>query len=208
MDRNLGSSLATNTRLWTGADFNGSTAPTSLDGTQVTVGGLPAAVYYISPGQVDAQVPSGVGLGAQPVVVTTSVGSSAPVNFTINANQPGLWAPRAWTIGGKQYVGAQFPDGGTYALPAGAVRDITSRPARPGDTLTFYGIGFGTVVPDTPAGQIAPPSTQLSSPLELVFGGVSALPSYYGLAPGFVGLYQFNVVVPNVAAGDAVPLTF
>ena len=32
--------------------------------------------------------------------------------------------------------------------------------------------------------------------------------TYAGLTPGYVGLYQFNVVVPNVAASDTVPLTF
>ena len=32
--------------------------------------------------------------------------------------------------------------------------------------------------------------------------------SYAGLAPGMIGLYQFNVVVPDTAPGDAVPLTF
>jgi uncharacterized protein (TIGR03437 family) len=40
------------------------------------------------------------------------------------------------------------------------------------------------------------------------FGGSSATLSYFGLAPNFVGLYQFNVVVPNVANNDLVPLAF
>ena len=39
-------------------------------------------------------------------------------------------------------------------------------------------------------------------------GGTQASVTYAGLAPNFVGLYQFNVTVPQVAAGDAVPLTF
>ena len=40
------------------------------------------------------------------------------------------------------------------------------------------------------------------------FAGISATVTYAGFAPGYVGLYQFNVVVPNVAASDSVPLTF
>jgi uncharacterized protein (TIGR03437 family) len=40
------------------------------------------------------------------------------------------------------------------------------------------------------------------------FGGSSATLSYSGLAPSFVGLYQFNVVVPSVANNDLVPLSF
>lgn len=201
-----GTNLAGDTRSWTESDFSGSTAPTSLDKTQVTIGGQSAFIDYISPTQVNAQVPSTAGFGSQPVVVATSLGTSGATNVTVNVTQPGLWAP--WTIGGKQYVGGQFPDGSTYALPVGAVAGITSRPAKPGDTLTFYGVGFGPVIPDTPAGQIAAGSTQLSSPLEIDFSDTAQLPTYYGLAPGFVGLYQFNVMVPNVAAGDAVPLTF
>ena len=55
-----GSNLATNSRSWTGADFNGSTAPTSLDGTGVTIGGQAAFIDYISPGQINALVPSTV----------------------------------------------------------------------------------------------------------------------------------------------------
>ena len=31
---------------------------------------------------------------------------------------------------------------------------------------------------------------------------------YAGLTPGVVGLYQFNVVVPNIPANDKTPLTF
>ena len=48
----------------------------------------------------------------------------------------------------------------------------------------------------------------LNTSLQISIGGKSATLSYWGLAPNFVGLYQFNVVVPNVAASDAVPLTF
>jgi uncharacterized protein (TIGR03437 family) len=72
-----GSDLSTNSRSWGGADFSGVNAPTSLDGTKVTVGGQAAFIDYISPGQVNAQVPSNVGTGSQPIVVTTAAGTSA-----------------------------------------------------------------------------------------------------------------------------------
>jgi uncharacterized protein (TIGR03437 family) len=48
----------------------------------------------------------------------------------------------------------------------------------------------------------------LTNSVDISFGGASAAISYAGLAPQLVGLYQFNVVVPSVAAGNAVPLTF
>src|SRR6266849_6460196 len=49
----------------------------TLDGTKVTIGGQPAFIDYISPGQVNVQVPSNVGTGSQPVIVTTAAGASS-----------------------------------------------------------------------------------------------------------------------------------
>ena len=66
-----GRNLATTTvHTWDGL-FNGNNAPTSIVGTAVTVGGVPAYLYYVSPSQINAQVPSTVATGRQPVVVTT-----------------------------------------------------------------------------------------------------------------------------------------
>src|SRR5215469_4100875 len=111
-----GSNLATNTRSWGSADFNGTTAPTTLDGTQVSVGGQSAFVAYISLGQVNAQVPSNVATGPQPVVVTTPSGQSGAYSVNVAAVEPGLWAPSALSATGLQYVAAQFTDG-SYVLP-------------------------------------------------------------------------------------------
>ena len=41
-----------------------------------------------------------------------------------------------------------------------------------------------------------------------LLGTTQAQVPYYGLTPGFTGLYQFNVVVPKVAANNATPITF
>lgn len=46
-----------------------------------------------------------------------------------------------------------------------------------------------------------------AAPPELLFGATPAVVSYYGLAPSFTGLYQFNVVVPHVAADNAEPIS-
>ncbi len=203
-----GSNLAADTRLWDGSDFNGAQAPTSLDQTSVTVGGQAAFIDYISPGQVNAQVPSNATTGSQPVVVTTASGSSAPFTVTVNQVQPGLLAPGAFSIGGKQYVAALFPDGVTFALPTGTISGVASRPAKPGDTIVLYGVGFGPVTPNIPAGQIVGQSNALSSAFQIFVAGAKATVTYAGLAPNYVGLYQFNIEVPNVGAGNAVPLTF
>ena len=203
-----GSNLAADTRSWGGGDFNGVNAPTSLDGTTVTIGGQPAFLDYISPGQVVAQVPSGVPTGQQAVIATTPAGASAPYTIAVNATQAGLLAPSSFSVGGQQYVVALFSDGATYVLPPGAIAGVPSRRARAGDTITLYGIGFGPVTPNIPAGQVVQRSNGLSLPFNLSFGQTQALVTYAGLAPNAVGLYQFNVVVPSVSASDAVPLTF
>ncbi len=202
-----GTDLASQTLGWTGADFNGNNAPTSLGGVSVMIGGQAAFVDYISPYQVNVQAPSNIATGVQQVTITSGGVNGAPVDLTINATEPLLLAPASFFVDGKQYVVAQHADG-SYVLPAGASAGVNSSPAKPGETIVIYGIGFGAVVPSVPAGEIATGVTRLALPLGMLFGQTPAQSAYFGLAPGFVGLYQFNVVVPAVADSDAVPLTF
>jgi uncharacterized protein (TIGR03437 family) len=202
-----GSNLAADMRSWSGSDFSGVNAPTSLDGTSVTVGGRAAFIDYISPGQVNALVPSNTPIGTQQLTITTAAGTSGAFSLTVNATEPGLLAPSSFTVNGTSYAVALFSDG-TYVLPVGAVPGITSRPAKPGDTIILYGIGFGPVTPSMPAGQLVGQANTLASNFQMSIGGISAVAAYAGLAPSYTGLYQFNVTVPNVGAGNTVPLTF
>jgi len=100
---------------------------------------------------------------------------------------------------------AQFQDG-TYVGDPKVVPG-TTRPAKPGELLTIYGIGFGDVTTDS-GGSVAPgvvvtETNSLVNPLQFSFGSTAAKVQYAGLAPGNIGLYQFNVTVPSVADGDA-----
>jgi hypothetical protein len=79
-----GSNLAAAARPWSQADFDGTNPPTSLEGTTVTIGGRQAVLAYVSPKQVNAQVPAGVGNGTRQVTVTNAVGSSEPVELAVN----------------------------------------------------------------------------------------------------------------------------
>jgi uncharacterized protein (TIGR03437 family) len=204
----FGVNLATTrSQTWAGSDFNGNQAPATLGGTTITVAGKPAFVDFVSPGQVNVQVPSGIAAGPQPVVVTTAGGTSAAYTVTVKTTEPGLLAPPSFILKGTQNVVALFANTLTYVLPV-ALAGVTTARARPGDTITLYGIGFGTVTPDIPAGQIVQQTNALQSAFQVFFAGIPATATYAGLAPGFLGLYQFNVVVPNVAASDSVPLTF
>ncbi len=202
-----GTTLATDTRSWTSADFNGNIAPTSLDGTSVSIAGQNAVLDYISPTQVNALVPLNVSPGTQTVQVTATSGTSPAISVTVNAAQPGLCL--GYTISGTQYLAAVVNGTSTYILPSSAnLGGISYRPAKPGESITFFGNGFGPVTPAPPQGQIVQQTNQLTMPLQVFFGSAPATVQYAGLAPGFLGLYQFNVIVPNIPDSDVVPVTF
>lgn len=205
-----GSNLASTTRSWSGADFKGNNAPTTLDGVQVTIGGQNAFVDYVSTtGQINAQLPSNIPTGGNlPVVVTNGSTSSAAFMVAVKSASPALLAPAAFQIGGKQYLAALFSDNATFALPPNAIAGVPSRQAHPGETIVTYGVGFGSVVPDTPAGMIATAQNMLAAQFQVSIGSTLAQVQYAGLTPGFVGLYQFNIVVPAVPDNDLTPVTF
>jgi uncharacterized protein (TIGR03437 family) len=201
-----GANLAGETSGWQAGDFNGMNAPTLLDGTSVIIGGQAAFVDYVSPGQVNALVPSNVATGNQQMTVSAEGITSGAYNITVNTVQPGLLAPPNFNIGGNQYVVAFFADN-TYVLPTGAIPGLTSRPAKPGDVIVLYGVGFGPVTPKIPAGQLVEQANTLALGLQISVGGVPCQIQYDGLAPSFTGLYQFNIVLPAGLPNGAVPLT-
>jgi uncharacterized protein (TIGR03437 family) len=210
-----GTNLSATTRGWAGTDFTGNQAPTSLDNVKVTIGGQLAFVDYVSPTQVNAQVPAGVATGSQQMTVTAPGGTSSAYNITVNSLEPGMLAPPAFIVGGKQYLAALFPDStanGPFVLPPSAIPGLSARYAKPGDTILIYGVGFGPVKDsggqNIPPGTIVTSSNTLANPFTLSIGGSPATLSYQGLAPNFVGLYQFNAVVPNIPNNDLVPVTF
>jgi uncharacterized protein (TIGR03437 family) len=138
------------------------------------------------------------------VIVSNEDGASDPFMVTANPVQPALLA--AFAVGGKSYLTAVLPDG-DYVMPAGAVAGVTSRPAKPGETIVCYGIGFGPVDPPVAAGTIASGASALIAPVQATFGSVPATVPYAGVAPGIVGLYQFNITVPAIADNLAIPFT-
>lgn len=191
-----GNNLAQGTRQWTSNDFVGGKAPTDLSGTSVTIGSESAFVSYVSPGQVNVQVPDSLVAGTYNLVVKSPLGDSQPYTITVADTQPGIFAPSTLAIDGKQYAGVVLADG------------TVASTVTPGQTVTLYGIGFGSVTPTLNAGEIVRSSNAVALPLQVFFGDTAATVTYAGLAPGTLGLYQFNVVVPNVAANSAVPLRF
>ena len=185
-------------RAWASSDFDGGNAPTTLEGVTVTVGGRNAFVNFVSPGQVNVQVPGNVPVDTTVSVVLSRNGvASSPVTLAIRARAPGLLAPASLREGGRQFVAAFRPNGEAVT---------TANPARPGETLLFFGTGFGAVNGGNIAGVIAQGPAPINAPVDFRFGGAPGAMVYAGLAPGQVGLYQFNVTLPATLPAGATPL--
>jgi uncharacterized protein (TIGR03437 family) len=195
-----GHNLSLGTRQWAGGDFNGPAAPTNLDGVTVTINGRPAFVSYISPAQLNVQAPADSISGGVPLVVSVSGCAGAAITVQKAPSAPGLLAPGAFNIGGRQYLVATYPDG-TFVGRPGLIPGASFRAAAPGDTITLYGIGFGDVTPPIDPGQVVSAANRLPN-FTLSFGSTPAVVTFAGLAPGVVGLYQFNVTVPPLVSGD------
>jgi uncharacterized protein (TIGR03437 family) len=190
---------------WTSSDFNGVNAPTALDGISVSVNGKPAYVWYLSPTQLNVQAPQDSATGNVAITVTNCIATSSPFMFARRTLAPGLLAPSNYSAGGTQYMVATFASDGAYVLntSTGAVFGLNSRPAKPGDVIIAYGIGFGNVTPSILPGVIVQQSNSPTNPVTLSFGSTNATLAYSGLAGGFVGLYEFYITVPSgLADGD------
>lgn len=195
---------ATNPGQWTVADFNGSNAPTVLDGVSVSINGKPAYVWYLSTGQLNVQAPEDTAAGSVAITVTNCKASSSPVMFARRALAPGLLAPSNYVVGVTQYMVATFASDGAYVLntSTGSSFGLNSRPAKPGDLIVAYGIGFGDVTPSILPGVIVGQSNALVNTIAVSFESTPAALAYSGMAGSFVGLYEFYITVPSLANGD------
>ncbi len=198
---------ATNPGQWTAADFNGVNAPTTLDGISVSINGKPAAVWYLSTGQLNVQAPEDSTVGSVAITVTNCKVTSAPVMFTRKALAPGVLD---YTISGTPYMVATFNSDNAYVLSssAAATLGVNGRPAKPNDLIIAYGIGFGDVNPSILPGVMAEASNALVNPVTVSFGTTPASLLYAGLAGNFVGLYEFYITVPSTLANGDYQINF
>jgi uncharacterized protein (TIGR03437 family) len=151
---------------------------------------LPGRLYYVSPTQVNLQVPWE--LNGQ---------SSAQIKVTVEDSQGALY-----TLPLAQYSPAFFIAGTYLAARDTAGNVITaSHPAIRGQSVQLYANGLGPVDNQPATGELAQPSPHLSHTLvkpTVTIGGQPAEVQFSGLAPYFSGLYQVNAVVPaGIAAG-------
>jgi uncharacterized protein (TIGR03437 family) len=200
--------IASGTGQWAQSDFIGANAPTALDGISATVDGKPAYIAYISPGQINVQAPQDSATGLIMVTVTNCHATSSAIAFTKQSLAPGLLAPPNYSANGKQYLVATFVSDAAYVLSTniGQSFGLNSRPAKPGDLIVAYGVGFGPVSPAIAPGIIVTTNNSLTNPVTISFGSTPATVTYAGLVPEFVGLYEFYITVPQGLANGDYPI--
>ena len=203
-----GCNLASAFSVWAGPGY----FPTSLgDVSRVNIDNKPGYIWFVSAGQINVQVPNDTNTGQVSVAVTNANGTSNVVTVTLAKVAPSLLL-----FDGTHSVGVIItPDGsgfydangnpaaagtGVYDLlgPKGAFA-FNTRPARKGETVELFGVGFGPTQTPAPAGQAITPS-QITSPITATLGGISAS---VGAAIVAAGEYQVNVTIPaNAPSGD------
>ena len=174
--------------------------PTNLSGLSMQFGGgTKVPLIYAANGQVNFQVPWEVtGLSQASLTATMNGQTSAAQSVSLAALAPGIFSTNSQGFGQ-----------GAILDPAYKLVDA-SNPATPGSTVVLiYCTGLGAVS-NQPAsgapGPSNPPAATTTIPT-VTIGGAPAQVLFSGLAPGFVGEYQVNALVPpNSAAGDAVPV--
>lgn len=197
-----GENLSSITRQWAGSDFQGNQAPTELSGVKVRIAGRPAFISYISPTQVNVQVPEGIGTGDAIPVEIENAGGTAQTTVRAAAVSPALLTTPIFNVGGKQYVAALHTDLTTFVGRANLIAGVPFRPAKPGDRIIIYAVGCGPTDPASPPGQIVTGGLRrVSSPFTVRFGETNATAEAF-MEPSNVGLCRFDVTVPNVADGD------
>jgi len=177
---------------------------TTLGGTQVLVNGQPAPVYYVSPGQINFEIPIDAATGDATVQVVRNSQAGNLAYLNIQPSEPRF-----------------ITNGGTYAImttPNGALTGIPSHPVTAGDIVVIYTIGLGPTSPPVPSGTASPTNPLATidpATVQACFGNNSPFspapcvnPQFVGLTPAFVGLYQINLAVPQGLALGNVPFSF
>lgn len=187
----FGVDLSLRTKQVSDGDLVRGRLPLVLGGVQVRIGEIPAPLYFVSPQQINAQVPSEITPGEWPLtIVRENLSGENAARVKVRAAAPGLFPFVIHTD--YTLVGHGEPEGAT--------------PARPGEIVLIFGTGFGPTAPAVFSGELP----EFAAPVVLparAWLGAAVLPGhllhYVGLAPGFAGLYQINVELPaDMTPGD------
>lgn len=162
-----------------------------LAGTTVSIQSTNVPLLYVSPTQINFQVPIELTAGQNSLVVNSSSGSSSAFTFTVVAEAPAIFQY------GTNHAVAQNNDA-THSL------NSATAPAASGSFLTIYLTGQGPVDNVVKDGNAAPgsPLSKATAKASATIGPQNAPIQFLGLTPGFVGLAQANVQVPKLPNGD------
>ncbi len=163
-----------------------------------------APMLFADSTQLNVQVPweilpSGTTTSVN-VIVTSNGKASSPSPVMVGPFSPGVFASSGLAI-------AVNNSDGTLAWAVGAVPGLITHPAKPGDVVVIYATGLGAVV-DTPAdgANSLDKLRRNITPPQVLVGGLAAKLDFAGLSPQFVGVNQIDMIVPDAAPGDKVPL--
>ena len=187
-----GTNLSYSTHAVATGDLNGGALPTSLEGVTVYVHGIKSSLFFVSPGQINFLIPYELTALAADVIVVRQGVSGPSVTIQLATTAPGL-----------------FQWNGNFALAEHADGSLISAdsPAQPGEVVVLFAAGLGRTVPDSSSGRVPLSATPIlyGSQLQIMLNGIQ-LPVeniyYAGLTPGFAGLYQINLKLPDVLLPD------
>jgi uncharacterized protein (TIGR03437 family) len=171
------------------AAASGFPLPATLASAAVTVNGIPAPLLYVSPTQINFQVPPQTSAGTATVAVSVNGSPAGAMGVNVQPAAPGIF------LLDQQRAAALNQDNSTNSVTQPAVAD---------SAVSLFVTGLGAVDPPVASGAAAPLdslSTATASVTATV-GGQPATVIFAGLAPGFAGLYQVNIIVPQLAPGN------
>ena len=156
---------------------------TTLSNVSVVIGGIPAPLYYVSPGQINAEVPFELTPGGNYQVIVSANGAlTVPDGFVSAPAAPGI---------------AAYANGGIIGQHLDGTLITAASPAMPAETIVLYLTGLGSAMNQPATGNPAPaPPTGPVNPAVLTLNGTVTPSIFVGLTPGTVGLYQIDFTVP------------
>ncbi len=165
--------------------------PSSLLSVTVRVNNITAPLLYVGPTQINCQLPVDVKPGAATVTVQSGTLGTASQSINVTVASPALFSDSS----GHGIIQNQ-----DYSL------NTAQRPAKGGEVVILYGTGLGATIPALVSGASSPGAPNFATPtanVAVTIGGVGAEVRFAGAIPGFVALFQLNVVVPaNVPSGE------
>jgi uncharacterized protein (TIGR03437 family) len=170
--------------------------PVSLNNVSVGFAGTavsaPGHLHFVTPGQINVQVPWELqGLASAKMKVAIQDSSGAVFNVPLAPYSPAMFEI---PFGGSTYAAARDENFATIT-PA--------NPALQGHYIQIYCNGLGPVSNQPASGEPSPitPLSMTPATPTVTIGGQNAQVLFSGLTPTAVGLYQINVLVPNGVKG-------